>query len=133
MSPIIPAAAALVIHKGKILLVRSSTTQLKWAFPGGKQENNETPQSAASREIREELGIDIEIQRELGSYMYAKGNRSFIIKCFVAETAKSDLRIDPDEIIEARWCTLKEGLALDLTSSTRRAIGIFISESKNHK
>jgi 8-oxo-dGTP diphosphatase len=32
-----------------------------WEFPGGKCEPNETPERAAIREAREELGVEIEI------------------------------------------------------------------------
>lgn len=125
MDKLIPAASALVIHKGKILFVRSSTTQEQWAFPGGKQEKNETPQQTVSREIKEELGLDIKVKRELGSYIYK--NRKFDIRCFVAESVESDLREDSAEIIEAKWCTLKEGLSLNLTSTTREALEEFNS------
>ena len=128
MDQLIPAASALIIHKGKILFVRSKATQEQWAFPGGKQEKNETSQGTASREIKEELGLDIEIKRELGSYIYTSKNRKFEIRCFVAESKKFDLREDPDEIIEAKWCTLREGLALNLTSTTREALEKFTSE-----
>jgi len=128
MDQLIPAASALIIHKAKILFVRSNTTQEQWAFPGGKQEKNETPQRTASREIKEELGLDINIKRELGSYIYICKNQKFEIRCFVAESKESDLRQDPDEIIEAKWCTLKEGLALNLTSTTREALEKFTSE-----
>jgi len=128
MDPLIPAASALVIHRGKILFVRSNTTQEQWAFPGGKQMRGETPKLTASREIEEELGLEISIKRELGDYIYISRNQAFEIKCFVAEGKKFDFREDPDEIIEAKWCTLEEGLALNLTSTTREALEKFASE-----
>ncbi len=127
MEQLIPAASALIIHKGKVLFVRSKTTQEQWGFPGGKQEKNETLQQTVSREIKEELGIDIEIKRELGSFVYTSGNRKYEIKCFVAETTSSDFRADPDEIIEVKWCTLKKSVDLNLTSTTREALEKYTS------
>ncbi len=127
MEQLTPAASALIINKGRVLLVRSNTTQEQWAFPGGKQEENETPQQTVSREIKEELGIDIEIKMELGSFVYAAGNRRYEIRCFVAEARSLDLRADPGEIIEARWCTLRKSLDLNLTSTTREALEKYTS------
>jgi len=127
MEQLIPAASALIIHKEKVLFVRSNTTQEQWAFPGGKQQKNETPQQVVNREIKEELGIDIEIKKELGSFVYTSGNRKFEIKCFVAESQSFDLKADPDEIIEVKWCTLKESVDLNLTSTTREALQKFTS------
>jgi 8-oxo-dGTP diphosphatase len=128
MDELIPAASALIIHKSKILFVRSNTTQEQWAFPGGKQEKNETPQRTASREIKEELGLDIKIKGVLGSYIHVSNNQRFAIRYFIAKSNKFDLREDTDEIIEAKWCTLKEGLALNLTSTTREALKEFNSK-----
>jgi ADP-ribose pyrophosphatase YjhB (NUDIX family) len=124
----ISAASALIIHKSKMLCVRSNTTQKQWAFPGGKQEKNETPQQTASREIKEELGLDIDIKGVLGSYIHVSKNQRFAIRCFIAESDKFNLRENTDEIIEAKWCTLKEGLALNLTSTTREALKEFSSK-----
>ena len=124
----IPAASALIIHKGKVLFVRSNTTREQWAFPGGKQEKNETPQQTVSREIKEELGLDLEIKGELGSYIYISENEEFHIRCFIAESKTFDLKAAPDKIIETKWCPLQEGLALNLTSTTREALGKFASE-----
>ena len=123
----IPAASALIIHKGKVLFVRSNTTQEQWGFPGGKQEQNETLQQTVSREIKEELGIDIAIKRGLGSFVHSSRNRKYEIKCFVAETRSFNFRADPDEIIEVKWCALRKSVDLNLTSTTREALEKYTS------
>lgn len=56
---------AAIIRRGKRLLLtrRSNGVHLggQWEFPGGKVEPNESLESALSREIQEELGVEIEI------------------------------------------------------------------------
>ena len=60
----IPVVTAL-IKRGDHVLVgqRPETGSLAglWEFPGGKIEAGESPESALTREIKEELGIDIEV------------------------------------------------------------------------
>lgn len=54
-------AAALVDRAGRVLLQqRPPGKQMAglWEFPGGKMESGESPESALSRELTEELGID---------------------------------------------------------------------------
>lgn len=59
---LIVAAAALVDGDGRVLVQQRGDGALAglWEFPGGKLEPGETPAVALARELREELGIDVE-------------------------------------------------------------------------
>ena len=60
--------AALILRDSKILVCqrrRDDSHALQWEFPGGKVETGETPREALARELREELGIEATIGREL--------------------------------------------------------------------
>lgn len=62
----IPVVCALIEREGLILVAqRPAHKHLggKWEFPGGKVEPGETSEAALAREIREELGCEIEIVR----------------------------------------------------------------------
>ena len=50
----------LIVHQNKILF-RFHDKHGKWLVPGGHIELNETPQEAALREVKEEVGIDVEL------------------------------------------------------------------------
>ena len=58
--------AALVREGGKVLMSRRRADQpmpLLWEFPGGKVEPGEHPHAALVRELREELGCELEVGR----------------------------------------------------------------------
>ncbi|WP_053970231.1 (deoxy)nucleoside triphosphate pyrophosphohydrolase [Mangrovimonas sp. ST2L15] len=42
----------------------------KWEFPGGKIENKESEKEALSPELFEELGMQVEIKKRIGSFPY---------------------------------------------------------------
>src|ERR1043166_6575489 len=59
---VIDVAAALVFRDGKLLITqRNAESHLGglWEFPGGKREPNETFEHCLTRELREELGIEV--------------------------------------------------------------------------
>ena len=66
-APVLPlklvAAVALVDADGRVLLARRPAGKEMaglWEFPGGKVHDGETPEGALVRELREELGIEVE-------------------------------------------------------------------------
>jgi 8-oxo-dGTP diphosphatase len=63
MKRVLVAAVALVDPDGRILLAKrpeGKSLAGLWEFPGGKVEQGETPEAALIRELKEELGINVE-------------------------------------------------------------------------
>jgi 8-oxo-dGTP diphosphatase len=61
--------AALLDHHGRLLAARRSAPSALaggWEFPGGKVEPGEGDLEALRREIREELGVEIDVQERIG-------------------------------------------------------------------
>jgi 8-oxo-dGTP diphosphatase len=66
--PELTVVAALILRDSKILVCQrrhDDSHSLQWEFPGGKMESGETPQVALARELREELGVEATIGKEL--------------------------------------------------------------------
>ncbi len=60
--------AAAIECDGRYLAARRTKPDWaagRWEFPGGKVEPGETEEQALVREIREELGVDIEVKRRI--------------------------------------------------------------------
>jgi 8-oxo-dGTP diphosphatase len=59
---ILVVAVALVDIDGRVLLAQRPEGKSMaglWEFPGGKVDNGELPEAALTRELKEELGIDV--------------------------------------------------------------------------
>jgi 8-oxo-dGTP pyrophosphatase MutT (NUDIX family) len=98
----------------------------RWELPGGGIKRGEDPRDTAAREAREELGLDLDDWRALGSVeAYGYGKRTTVI-CFEAVAPARTLTVDAGEIEEARWFALADPpapLGLDARVVLTRLLG----------
>ena len=104
----IPCIDLIVHDKEKVLLVkrRDHPAQNEWWLPGGAVYKNEKLEEAVLRKAKEELGLDVEIQRKLGVYefMWDKGmfpdsktGIHIIVVVFIVKPANKNQKIKLDE------------------------------------
>lgn len=96
---------AAVIRKGNSVLIaqRPENALLGglWEFPGGKQEDHESLESCLKREIKEELGVTIEVGAKLGVYRHAYTHYKVTLHAF--ETVMKDKRLRLVDHQDAAW------------------------------
>jgi len=80
--------AAVIERDGRVLICqrKGGRHALKWEFPGGKVEADETPQVALARELREELALDARIGDEIHRHQVRYGNGPIIFLMFYRVT-----------------------------------------------
>jgi 8-oxo-dGTP diphosphatase len=92
----ISVVCAIIIYQEKILAVQRGPNMalpLKWEFPGGKIELNETEEACIKREIREELNIEILLLEKLSNSYYDYPNFSINLIPFVAQYISGELML----------------------------------------
>ncbi len=64
----IPTVDIIIELKGGIILIKRKNPPQGWALPGGFVDYGETLESAAVREAKEEIGLDVELIRQFHTY-----------------------------------------------------------------
>jgi A/G-specific adenine glycosylase len=80
--------AAVIRREGQVLIGKRPLDGLLgglWEFPGGKLEPGEQPESGLRREIREELGVEVEIGQSLGVYRHAYTHFRVTVQAFYCD------------------------------------------------
>ncbi len=78
----IPVVAGVIRSHNKVLIgLRPENHSLagQWEFPGGKIESGEGPEEALRREMREELGIEVDVGRLLLAVTHSYGEVNILI------------------------------------------------------
>ncbi len=99
----IRVVAAVITDNDKIFATARGYGEYKgrWEFPGGKIEDDETPQQALIREIHEELSVDIEVGDLIRTIEYDYPQFHLSMDCFFAKIKSGQLQLNEAEA--ARW------------------------------
>jgi ADP-ribose pyrophosphatase YjhB (NUDIX family) len=65
------SAVVLADDSGRVLLLRRAYPPHDWVLPGGNAEPNESPSETALREVHEETGLEVNLERLTGVYYQA--------------------------------------------------------------
>ena len=81
----IEVAAGLVFRSGQLLITRRHADAHLgglWEFPGGKREAGESFDDCLRRELREELGIEVEVRELVETITHAYPEKTVLLKFF---------------------------------------------------
>jgi 8-oxo-dGTP diphosphatase len=114
-------AVVAVWHQGQVLILRQSYRRAL-VFPGGGVGRGETPESAAARELAEEVGLAVapealSLAREMTLVRDWRRDHVAIFELHLAR--RPALAPDRREIVEARFMSPRAALAADLSPAER--------------
>jgi 8-oxo-dGTP pyrophosphatase MutT (NUDIX family) len=101
--PAVTGVKCVLTDGNRVLMVRHTYGHRKWDLPGGTIKRGEEPRATARREMAEELGVDLDNLRDLGSVTGRLEHRRDTMYCFGAELDSRALTIDWGEIEQVRW------------------------------
>lgn len=104
----------IIVKGNKILVTQRSEKMklpLKWEFPGGKIEQNETAEKCILREIKEELNLEIEILKRLTASPYDYGTFKINLIPFIAKYQNGVILLAEHK--DFKWIEAKDLFSLD--------------------
>ena len=126
------AVTAIIVKDGKYLITHRSNPNKKfydmWTVPGGRLEVADYERfpkdtnvhwynivgKVLRREVKEEVGLEIENVDYLTSIAMAVGKYPSIILSFIADYKSGEVKLQEDELDKAEWVTLEEAKEYNL-------------------
>jgi len=130
-----PTVGGLIVNEeGKILLAKSHKWFDKYTLPGGHIEVGETMREAVAREVKEEVGLDVEVAEMLlvQEAIFAEEfwkRKHFIFFDFLCKSKDMQVKLDGREIQEYIWEYPGAAFRLDLDSFTKKTIEKYLQRS----
>ncbi len=124
----INVVAALIEKNNKVLCVQRGYSKYdylneKWEFPGGKIEDGEEEHEALSREINEELSMEIVIYNKLITVEHAYPDFKIIMHIFKCSSNDEPVL---NEHINLKWLTKEELHQLNWAAADIPAVNKYI-------
>jgi len=126
--------ALIVNSKGEVLLVKSYKWGSNYTVPGGHIELGERSEDAIRREVKEEVGLEVEpvrillVQEAIFPSNYIK-HEHYIFLDYLCRTKSSAVKPDGKEIQQYVWTDPNDALQLELESFTRNLVQEYLKTS----
>ena len=106
LRPEVVGVKCVVTSGDDVLFVRHTYGRRDWDLPGGSAKRREVPIDAARREMREELGRDIENWVALGKLSLSIDHHRDNLHVFRAALPDRRVKLDLAELADAQWFPL---------------------------
>jgi len=104
----------VVRDDGRVLIIKKSATERvnpnTFDIPGGGMELGETPQECLHREIQEETGLDVLIQKPIRAWTFTKGDMQVVGITFLCKQLSGEVRLS-HEHTGYEWVDPKEAVS----------------------
>ena len=123
------SAGGVVVRGGDCIVIvptrRAADGSRVLALPKGHPDGDESAESAALREVREETGVDADLVEKLGDvrYWYMRGGRRIakVVSFYLFDYVAGELEDHDHEVERAEWMALDEA-ARSLTYKGERGM-----------
>lgn len=104
----IQVSAAMIHRDGKFYATRKAHGEGKgkWEFPGGKREEGESGEDTVIREIKEELGATVAVERKLCTITCQYPDFLLTMDCYLCHVTEGEPTLSEHD--EAEWLTVDE-------------------------
>lgn len=114
---------AIILSNRKILITQNSSGSdhpFQWEFAGGKIKPGESEEDAIYREIREELNVEIEIQKKINSVTFDYGFKQIELIPFLCSIKKGKIKLN--EHAAYKWITIDELNKIDFSGADKKMV-----------
>jgi len=127
--------AAIISDKnGRILIAKTPKLKNNWTIPGGHVDFGEKIDEALRREVFEETGLDVQVEKLINICETIISEKNFHIISFhflCAPVDSCDLKLDERELTEGKWVSPEEAISEVLLDDFKKSIESFV-ELKNN-
>jgi 8-oxo-dGTP diphosphatase len=110
---------------GHYLVTQRSTTAslpLLWEFPGGRVHDDETDQAALLRELKERLGLEVEVEEQAMATHHEYDTYDIDFRVFRCRLVRPDQEVSHRVVNDHRWATLDEMSGLKFPDADARTL-----------
>jgi 8-oxo-dGTP diphosphatase len=124
--PILLGVRSLVIRDDQVLLIRHRAGKKPWSLPGGGVDRHERMAEAARREVFEEAGVSVRVERLLGLYDTFHGEYSSYIAVYICTAFGEPHPRESIEIAEVAFFPMQQ-LPGGLDDGSQRRIEEYVA------